>query len=209
MYRGQVTAVDTSGVYVLIPALHPALAFGPLDRVGATPAVGARVLVADCGDESTPDLVVMAGTAGTVSDLGATVVMTGGATNTYLYADGDAGTNRGVRLRTGTATRWIISCNPDTESGANAGSNFQFVRHDDSGASLGTALQIFRDTGKVRVGVAGTAAGVELGAGGPTITTGAGAPSHTAPDGSVHLRTDGTASTTLYVRAAGSWSALS
>lgn len=61
MYRGQVTAVDASGVYVLIPALHPTVAFGPLDRVGAKPAVGARVLVADCGDESTPDLVVMTG----------------------------------------------------------------------------------------------------------------------------------------------------
>lgn len=52
-------------------------------------------------------------------------------------------------------------------------------------------------------------AGMILGSGGPTITTGTGAPSHTAPNGSVYLRTDGTASTTLYVRAAGAWSALS
>ena len=61
MYRGQVTAVDALGVYVLVPALHPTAPFGPLDHVGARPAVGARVLVADCGDESAPDLVVMTG----------------------------------------------------------------------------------------------------------------------------------------------------
>ena len=61
MYRGQVTAVDAHGVYVLVPALHPTAAFGPLDRVGAAPAVGARVIVVDCGEESTPDLVVMTG----------------------------------------------------------------------------------------------------------------------------------------------------
>lgn len=67
MYRGQVTAVDAKGVYVLVPSLHPTAAFGPLDHVGARPAVGARVLVADCGDESAPDLVVMTGSGPTSS----------------------------------------------------------------------------------------------------------------------------------------------
>ena len=52
-------------------------------------------------------------------------------------------------------------------------------------------------------------AGMILGSGGPTITTGTGAPSHSAPNGSVYLRTDGTATTTLYVRASGAWTALS
>lgn len=51
--------------------------------------------------------------------------------------------------------------------------------------------------------------GVEFGSSGPTITSGTGAPSAAEPNGSVYLRTDGTASTTLYVRAAGAWSALS
>jgi hypothetical protein len=37
---------------------------------------------------------------------------------------------------------------------------------------------------------------------------GAGAPSASLPDGSLYLRTDGTADTTLYVRAAGAWAAL-
>jgi len=66
-----------------------------------------------------------------------------------------------------------------------------------------------RTTGRVTIGAAGTTAGIELGSSGPTITTGTGAPSHSAPDGSLYLRTDGTASTTLYVRAAGAWTALS
>lgn len=59
-----------------------------------------------------------------------------------------------------------------------------------------------------RVQVVQAAQGVELGASGPTITSGTGAPSHTPPNGSVYLRTDGTASTTLYIRAAGAWTAL-
>jgi hypothetical protein len=37
------------------------------------------------------------------------------------------------------------------------------------------------------------------------ILTGTGAPSATAPNGSIYLRTDGDASTTIYVRAGGSW----
>lgn len=44
---------------------------------------------------------------------------------------------------------------------------------------------------------------------GPTVKFGAGAPGHTPPDGSLYMRTDGLAVTTLYVRAAGAWTALS
>ena len=51
--------------------------------------------------------------------------------------------------------------------------------------------------------------GIELGSSGPTIRSGTGAPSHTPPNGSLYLRTDGTATTTLYVRAGGAWTALS
>lgn len=39
----------------------------------------------------------------------------------------------------------------------------------------------------------------------PTITSGAGAPSATEPNGSLYFRTDGGASTTLYVRHTGAW----
>jgi len=50
-------------------------------------------------------------------------------------------------------------------------------------------------TGNVTVGTA-------------TITSGSAAPSASAPNGSIYLRTGGTADTTLYVRAAGAWTAL-
>jgi hypothetical protein len=43
----------------------------------------------------------------------------------------------------------------------------------------------------------------------PSILCGTGIPSSSAVNGSIYLRLDGTASTTLYVRAAGAWSALS
>ena len=39
----------------------------------------------------------------------------------------------------------------------------------------------------------------------PTITSGAGAPSASEPNGSIYLRTDGGASTTLYIRHTGTW----
>ena len=42
----------------------------------------------------------------------------------------------------------------------------------------------------------------------PTITSGAGAPGTTPADGSLYLRTNGAAATTLYARAAGAWGAL-
>lgn len=41
----------------------------------------------------------------------------------------------------------------------------------------------------------------------PTMTSGTGVPNHTAPNGSIYLRTDGAAATTIYVRAAGAWTA--
>lgn len=50
---------------------------------------------------------------------------------------------------------------------------------------------------------------VGTGATPPTFTSGPGVPSASEPDGSVYLRTDGTAGSTLYVRAAGAWTALS
>jgi hypothetical protein len=41
----------------------------------------------------------------------------------------------------------------------------------------------------------------------PTISSGSGAPTASEPNGSIYLRTDGAAATTIYVRAAGAWTA--
>lgn len=38
-----------------------------------------------------------------------------------------------------------------------------------------------------------------------SITSGTGAPTAPEPDGSIYLRTDGAAATTLYVRVGGAW----
>lgn len=55
---------------------------------------------------------------------------------------------------------------------------------------------------------AGAASKFRFGASGATQTSGTGAPSAGEVDGSIYQRTDGAAATTVYVRAAGAWSAL-
>jgi hypothetical protein len=50
----------------------------------------------------------------------------------------------------GTASRrWVLRATSETESGSNAGTNFQIARYDDSGALLDTPLVISRSTGNV------------------------------------------------------------
>ena len=133
----------------------------------------------------------------------------------YLHI-GNAGSGHAsaIQAHTGAAgatstRRWWFGKTQAAETGSNAGSNFGIYAYDDSGNGLGYGLEINRATRKVTVSAPGSTAGLELGSSGPTITTGTGAPSHSAPNGSIYLRTDGTASTTLYVRAAGAWTALS
>lgn len=59
-------------------------------------------------------------------------------------------------------------------------------------------------------GFEGAMSGSSVNVGTATITSGAGAPTASATKGSIYLRTDGTADTTLYVNASGSttWVAL-
>lgn len=67
-----------------------------------------------------------------------------------------------------------------------------------------TALSLQPSGGTTTVGGA-----LAIGASGPTITSGAGAPSATKPNGSVYLRTDGTTGSRVYVSAgAGTWNAI-
>lgn len=235
MYRGQVTAVDAKGVYVLVPSLHPTAAFGPLDHVGARPAVGARVLVADCGDESAPDLVVMTGglpatstdnavarfdgTGGALQNSGVKIDDGGNITSGSVRAAKSTDTAVEVVSSGGEALVNIAASNAwlrfKSSSEVNRfavfaiGDELRVRRFDASGGYLSDALKVGRTSGKVTLGDVGSTAGLGFGSSGPTITSGTGAPSHSAPNGSIWLRTDGTASTTLYVRAAGAWSALS
>lgn len=109
-----------------------------------------------------------------------------------------------VNFSTAGSSRWRIRKNATAESGSNNGSDLEIQRRNDSGSTLST-ITISRATGKITFPDVGSTAGIELGSSGPTITTGTGAPSHSAPNGSVYLRTDGTSTTTLYIRAAGAW----
>lgn len=85
--------------------------------------------------------------------IGSSVIATVGITSTsgLFTAQGNAGTARQLRLRTGTSDRWIVSANGTAESGTNAGSDFAVASYDDSGALLATPLFIIRSTGGVRV----------------------------------------------------------
>ena len=58
IHRGVVTAADTRGVYVRVAALGPT-SFGPIRWIGAEPDPGDFVVVADCGDTASPDLIVI------------------------------------------------------------------------------------------------------------------------------------------------------
>jgi hypothetical protein len=190
MFRGKVTNVTSAGVFVQTADFGT---LGPLQWAGPRPVVGWSVLVADVGDASAPDLIVV-GQIGTQSNLAVSV---------------PNATNGDVVWQTDGSARWTFRKSADSEAGSNSGSNLALVRRSDAGSQLSLPIIVWRNTGKVTFGDVGTSAGLELGSSGPTITTGTGAPSHSAPNGSVYLRTDGTATTTLYVRASGAWSALS
>jgi hypothetical protein len=122
-----------------------------------------------------------------------------------VQVSSNAGTGPYIQLATAGVGRWDFFRNDETESGSGAGSNLQINRLSDAGGLAGTPIKINRATGRVTFGDVGSTAGLELGSSGPTITVGTGAPSHSAPNGSVYLRTDGTSTTTLYIRAAGAW----
>ena len=236
MYRGKVTKVDAKGVYVQTADYGT---IGPCQVVGATPDVDDMVLAANVGTDVAPDLVVLSGgfpatstdntvprfdgtggalqTSGVRVDDGDNIVTKGtfvsgnGATGSnHITVDAPKDTaNADLGFRANGVNRWTIRRTADTESGSNAGSDLALVRRSDAGAQLSLPIIVWRATGKITVGDVGPTAGIELGSGGPTITSGTGAPTHSAPNGSTYHRTDGTASTTLYVRAAGAWSALS
>jgi len=186
MFRGKVANVTSAGVFVQTADFGT---LGPLQWAGPRPVVGWSVLVADVGDASAPDLIVV-GQIGTQSNLAVSV---------------PNATNGDVVWQMDGSARWTFRKSADSEAGSNSGSNLALVRRSDAGSQLSLPIIVWRNTGKVTFGDVGTSAGIELGSSGPTITTGTGAPSHSAPNGSVYLRTDGGAGSTLYVRETGAW----
>jgi len=62
-----------------------------------------------------------------------------------------AGTWRSVEYQTGGSMRWVITADSASESGGNAGSNFQVRRYDDSGSYIDNPIHIYRSDGVVRM----------------------------------------------------------
>ena len=229
MFRGKVTNVTSAGVFVQTADFGTV---GPCQAVVANYAVGDMVLLSNVGTDIAPDLVV-------VGKLTAKGGVTPSATtdNAVARFDGTGGALQNSSVTIGDDAS--LNLNPTASGTlylrlqANAAANASYIQHssggvarfltgatatggvwevrryDDSGVYVGSALYVTRSSGKVTFGDVGTSAGLELGSSGPTITIGTGAPSHNAPNGSLYLRTDGTATTTLYVRAGGAWTALS
>jgi hypothetical protein len=65
---------------------------------------------------------------------------------------GASGNVRDFAFSTNNLGRWILRADNTTESGANAGSDFNIVGRDDSGVALGTYMFIRRSTGEVGIG---------------------------------------------------------
>lgn len=65
--------------------------------------------------------------------------------------------------------RWVLRANNTAESGTNAGSDFQIINYDDSGALLSQAIHIERKTGTVVLGSATPTANVKLDINGDSI----------------------------------------
>lgn len=73
---------------------------------------------------------------------------TGDATAAAVIMRADAGFAADFQWQTaGPSTRWILRKNNTAESGANAGSNFEFLRYDDAGSLIGNVFTVARATG--------------------------------------------------------------
>lgn len=126
------------------------------------------------------------------------------ATSAALYLDTVAGNYRQIIWRTDTRTRWAFQCDNGGEGGSNAGSNIHFVRFSDTATNLGDVFAVNRATGIMNI--ASLAVGAATG---PTILSGTGAATGTQPKGSIFMRTDGAAGSTLYVsQGGGTWNAI-
>ena len=117
-----------------------------------------------------------------------------------MRLNGAVAARREIRWQTEGTDRWRMLANGQAESGSNAGSNLDIEARDYAGGAIGTALRIIRSTMHATFGgavsVQSTTAQIHSGTGTPEGAV-------TASTGSVFLRTDGGANTTLYVKESG------
>ncbi len=74
-----------------------------------------------------------------------------GTFGSSLLLDQAASTNRNIDFLSASSLRWIVRTNNATESGSNAGSNFDIRRHTDTGTPIDNPLSIARATGVVTI----------------------------------------------------------
>ncbi|WP_328757472.1 hypothetical protein [Streptomyces sp. NBC_00271] len=77
--------------------------------------------------------------------------------NTALRVGGNNAVNKDILLSissdmSNSGRRWGIRANSTTESGSNAGTDFQVRRYDDTGTLLDTSIHIERSTGRIGMG---------------------------------------------------------
>lgn len=120
--------------------------------------------------------------SGNVSGIGTDLTMTA-----------TPGSYGGISFGGGTSRRWYFGKNNDAESTGAAGSNFIIWAYDDSGAQTHKPFSIYRNTGRVVIGISGSSAGVDLTLNGPRLMVGTGSAEGavSAPVGSEWKRTDG------------------
>lgn len=176
----------------------------------------ADIIVSGSASALTSGRIPHATTGGILTD-SAGLTYTGGASHQLDVGDGSlgatlrvngaAGQARDMRYLTNGSNRWLFRVSATAESGSDAGSDFQILPRADAGGAIDTAFQIVRAAGGAitlarptiitsSLRVSNTAA---------TITSGTGSPEGvvTAPVGSLFLRTDGGAGTTLYIKESG------
>lgn len=74
-----------------------------------------------------------------------------GELKTAMQITGDAGTQRGIEVRSGDSLRWFAGGNATSETGENAGSQFQVTAYSDSGSYLGEIMTLYRSTLQTRI----------------------------------------------------------
>lgn len=83
-----------------------------------------------------------------VSKLDGQVTVGDGSTSATLKINGAAGQARDFRFTSANSNRWIIRVTNASESGSNAGSNWELIALDDSGAQIDKPIVINRAAGQ-------------------------------------------------------------
>lgn len=125
------------------------------------------------------DTQIQFNNAGSLGGLASLVInkSTGALTGTSTFTNagtnitGAAATYRPVKFQTAGSDRWIMQANNAAETGSAAGSNFEFIRVADNGATTNQVFTVARNSGVVDFKVTPTINGVAIGTGAGTVTS--------------------------------------